>query len=66
MTSAIHYNCPKCNRPPFCLKLFSYDGYAVTCEPCGGLYAMGKTMESAWSCWDRAVEDGDTEIRSKQ
>lgn len=65
MSSAIHYNCPKCRNPPSCLKLFSYDGYAVTCEPCGGLYAMGRTREAAWACWDRSVAEGDIEIRTK-
>ena len=47
------------------MKLYAYDGYAVTCEPCGGLYSMGRTEEDAWSCWDRAVSEGNVDLRRR-
>lgn len=49
--------CPKCHREPTVYKPFSRKGYAVTCERCGGLLALGNDRDSAIICWNNRVAD---------
>ena len=51
--------CPICHREPSVVRMYSRKGYAVTCEFCGGLFALGDTEDAAKICWNRAVDQGD-------
>lgn len=49
--------CPRCHRTPTIYRPYSRPGFAVTCEGCGGLLALGDDYDSAVVCWNNRIAE---------
>ncbi len=55
MTSINVFKCPRCHCDPVCRLVNPPSLYAVSCESCQGLLALGDSEDKAKICWNHCI-----------